>query len=230
MLDRLLESKARRKSSPVGIATSVSAHLAIIVIALHATAQSRQRPKPVLKLVVVPFVSKSTPNPESRSQLPHSRTTPLPRDRFVQVVIDPKLPPIDFIPTSPTLPTDFTDVRPVGSRAEEAVARAGESLDGTFNADQVERQVGLLPGSPVPSYPEALRTAGIEGRVVAQFIVDSRGLVESDSVRFLGSDNALFEASVRNVLRRMRFAPAEIAGRKVRQLVQMPFVFTISGR
>jgi len=26
----------------------------------------------------------------------------------------------------------------------------------------------------------------------------------------------------------MRFSPAEIAGRKVRQLVQMPFIFSVS--
>ena len=66
--------------------------------------------------------------------------------------------------------------------------------------------------------------------MVAEFTVNERGLVESDSVRFVRSDNVLFERSVRNVLRRMRFAPAEIGGRKVRQLVQMPFVFTLNDR
>jgi protein TonB len=33
---------------------------------------------------------------------------------------------------------------------------------------------------------------------------------------------------VRVALRRMRFIPAEVGGAKVRQLVQMPFVFTLS--
>jgi protein TonB len=33
---------------------------------------------------------------------------------------------------------------------------------------------------------------------------------------------------VRVALRRMRFIPAEVGGVKVRQLVQMPFVFTLS--
>jgi periplasmic protein TonB len=32
---------------------------------------------------------------------------------------------------------------------------------------------------------------------------------------------------VRTALRRMRFVPAQIGGKKVRQLVQMPFVFTL---
>ena len=100
----------------------------------------------------------------------------------------------------------------------------------TFRADQVERQVSLLPGAPLPRYPEPLRNAGIEGRFIAQFTVTELGIAETDSLRFLQSDNALFEQSVRNVLKSMRFAPAEIAGKKVRQLVQMPFVFTLAGR
>jgi outer membrane biosynthesis protein TonB len=42
------------------------------------------------------------------------------------------------------------------------------------------------------------------------------------------SDSPLFDEAVRSALGRMRFAPAEIAGRKVRQLVEMPFVFALS--
>jgi protein TonB len=38
----------------------------------------------------------------------------------------------------------------------------------------------------------------------------------------------LFEDAVRVALRRMRFIPAEVGGRRVRQLVQMPFVFTLA--
>jgi len=67
----------------------------------------------------------------------------------------------------------------------------------------------------------------VEGSVVAVFVVDEKGRAEMDSVRFVGSGNALFQDAVRAALPRMRFVPAEIAGQKVRQLVQMPFVFTI---
>ena len=62
---------------------------------------------------------------------------------------------------------------------------------------------------------------------MAQFVVDESGRAQADSVRFLRSDNRLFENAVMAVLPRMRFTPAEIGGRKVRQLVQMPFVFTL---
>jgi protein TonB len=98
---------------------------------------------------------------------------------------------------------------------------------GAFNAEQVERQASFVAGSGAPRYPEALRSSGVEGKVVALFVVDEKGRAEADSVRILSSDNALFEEAVRRALPRMRFIPAEIGGRKVRQLVQMPFVFTI---
>lgn len=228
MLDRLLESKGRRSRSPIGVVASVTAHIAIIVFAVHATAQSRPRPTPAPTLVIVPFVPKPAPSEPSKSQPTHTKNAPVPTDKYVRILIDPKLPPIDFIPPSPTSPTDFTNVRIVAGGSDESAS--AKNLSDTFNADQVERQVSLMAGAPAPNYPEALRVAGIEGKVIAQFVVDERGMVESDSVRFVQSDNALFEASVRNVLRKMRFVPAEIGGKKVRQLVQMPFVFTISAR
>ena len=68
----------------------------------------------------------------------------------------------------------------------------------------------------------------MEGEVVAVFVVDDQGRVEAGSISFLRSDNAQFEREVRATLREMRFIPAEVGGRKVRQLVQMPFVFKLS--
>jgi periplasmic protein TonB len=98
----------------------------------------------------------------------------------------------------------------------------------TFRADQVEKQVSLISGSASPRYPEVLRMAGVEGKVVVQFVVDDEGRVEEKTLRFVRHDNPLFDEAVRTALARMRFAPAEVAGRKVRQLVEMPFVFALS--
>jgi protein TonB len=228
MLERLLESRGRRVRSPLGVATSVSAHLAIVVIAVHATAQLRPRTLPTHKVVIVPFV----PSPPRSEQTVTSPAGTESRSLRVPVVapisVDPKLPPIDFTPALPTLAMDFP--AGVGGNAKSGGANPVAVSGTTFTADQVERQVGLLPGAPVPEYPEALRAAGVEGKVIAQFTVDERGLVDMDSVRFVLSDNSLFEWSVRTVLRRTRFAPAQVAGRNVRQLVQMPFVFAIRAR
>jgi periplasmic protein TonB len=181
----------------------------------------------VVKVTVLPFVP-DRPRPETHQQARHAAATTAQLPSLVTpIAIDPPVLSIDFIPPAPTQATDFEHGGiSAGSGSHDAVAIPGA----TFRADQVERQVALLRGGPVPRYPESLRSAGIEGTVVAQFVVSELGRVESDSVRFLQSDNVLFEESVRAILRRMRFAPAEIGGKKVRQLVQMPFVFTISSR
>jgi protein TonB len=132
------------------------------------------------------------------------------------------------------------DVSGVVSRPDDfgptAIGKTTSSLGGEpgtgvltspFRADQVEKQVQLVPGA-APRYPEVLRSSGIEGQVVALFVVDEHGRAEDGSVTFSRSDNRLFEDAVRVALRRMRFIPAEVDGKKVRQLVQMPFVFTIA--
>ncbi|HJQ10562.1 MAG TPA: energy transducer TonB [Gemmatimonadaceae bacterium] len=227
MLNRLLESKVRRNRSLLGMTTSISAHVLAIAAAVHATAQSRPRPPEVTRITVLPFVPErprtDTREPTRRAPSPQP---PLPSP-VNPIVFDPKIQPIELMPSAPTNPTDFQGGGISAATGADAVAA---SPVGTFRADQVERQVALLADAQVPRYPESLRNAGIGGKVIAQFTVDERGLVEADSVRFIQSDNVLFEESVRIALQKMRFSPAEIGGRKVRQLVQMPFVFTISGR
>ncbi len=123
--------------------------------------------------------------------------------------------------------TDFGS-RTIGLTGAYGEERGAAPPGGTFRADQVEKQVSVVPGSPPPRYPEMLRNSGVEGQVTAVFVVDEMGRAEEDSIRFARSDNPLFEDAVKQALRRMRFVPAEIGGRKVRQLVQMPFVFTLA--
>ena len=78
-----------------------------------------------------------------------------------------------------------------------------------------------------PVYPAELRAAGVTGQVVAQFVVDTTGLVDVGSFRVLTSDHALFTAAVRAAIPELRFTPARVDGNKVRQLLQLPFSFAI---
>jgi len=101
------------------------------------------------------------------------------------------------------------------------------NVDQPYFDFQVEKPVGAVRGSAGPRYPDILRSGGIEGQVLAQFVVDTTGSVEVASFRVIRSDHAMFEAAVRSALPNMRFLPAEIGGRKVRQLVQQPFTFAL---
>ena len=98
----------------------------------------------------------------------------------------------------------------------------------TYFEFQVEKPVVPAPGSTSPRYPDMLRQAGVEGEVLAQFVVDTTGRAEPATLKILKSSHDLFIQSVKNALPQMKFIPAEVGGRKVKQLVQQPFSFSIA--
>jgi periplasmic protein TonB len=226
MLERLLESRFKPERSVGGAIASVTGHTALVAAALYATAQSHIRARPNDDVVHVAYVTPAQPvSPANPAPTTPSTWIDSRRPIFVNV----KIPDVSVVPIAAdpivARPGDFARV------PTDAAGGAGTPLPspgGTFRADQVEKQVAVLPGASPPRYPEALRVAGVEGQVVAVFVVDDQGRVEAGSISFLRSDNEQFEREVRATLRDMRFAPAEVGGRKVRQLVQMPFVFKLS--
>ena len=100
--------------------------------------------------------------------------------------------------------------------------------DEVYLASQVDNPVAYDPNSAAPAYPDSLRRNGIEGQVTAQFVVDTMGRIDMNSFVLLESTHGRFTESVREALPRMLFRPAEISGHKIRQLVQIPFVFKIT--
>lgn len=93
--------------------------------------------------------------------------------------------------------------------------------------DVVDIPILAIPGTATPRYPSMLQTAGVEGDVRAQFVVDTLGRVEQGSVRVLDTTHDLFASAVRDALNRARFKAAEAGGRKVRQLAEQVFTFRI---
>lgn len=100
------------------------------------------------------------------------------------------------------------------------------SHDQTYLDFQVDRPAKLKTGRP-PAYPSGLRT---EGQVLVQFIVDERGRPKMDSFKVIKSSHAAMTESVQYAVSGMVFWPAEASGKKVKQLVQVPFVFAPPGR
>ena len=87
---------------------------------------------------------------------------------------------------------------------------------------------GRRLGGEGPEYPGSLKDSGVEGQVLAQFVVNESGRYESGTLKILSSSNSAFTAAVKDALPRMRFSAAQIGGKKVQQLVQMPFQFHIT--
>lgn len=82
-----------------------------------------------------------------------------------------------------------------------------------------------MDGSAAPAYPNSLLSAGVEGYVEAEFVVDTTGWVDLSSVHILNSSHQEFTSSVRLALMGMQFRPAWRGARKVRQLVSQRFTF-----
>ncbi len=98
----------------------------------------------------------------------------------------------------------------------------------TYFEFQVEKQAAPNPINPQPRYPSLLRAAHVEGEVLVQFVVDTTGRPDVSTFKVLKSTHDLFAQSVKAVLPNMKFYPAEVGGKAVKQLVQMPFQFKLS--
>jgi TonB family protein len=105
----------------------------------------------------------------------------------------------------------------------------GAASEQPFREFQLTKQAMPLPDNRGPRYPDALRRAGVEGEVLLQFVVDTTGRVDLSSVKVLRSTDPQFTATVQGSLASWRFAPAEVKGRPVKQILEMPFQFTLSG-
>jgi periplasmic protein TonB len=101
---------------------------------------------------------------------------------------------------------------------------AGVADHGPYMEFQVEKPVVKI-GGEAPDYPSSLKDSGVEGQVLAQFVVNESGRYEGGTLKILSSSNPAFTAAVKDALPRMRFSAAQIGGKKVQQLVQMPFQF-----
>ena len=136
-----------------------------------------------------------------------------------------------------SVPTPDSPVSPGTKGAVESARRPANgptvqptkmSADQAYFEFQVEKAAAFAPGSAAPRYPDALRKQRVEGEVIAQFVVDASGRPEASTFKVLRSSDERFATAVRSALDGLRFTPAEVGGRAVKQVVQMPFVFSLT--
>lgn len=113
-------------------------------------------------------------------------------------------------------------------RADEFVQRDFLiEIPRVFSEIEVEKQVTQRPGPVYPVYPKQLKELGIEGEVLASFVVDTTGRAIMRTFRVHRATHLGFIEAVEAAVARMSFNPAEVGGHKVKQMVQLPFTFTI---
>jgi periplasmic protein TonB len=258
MMTTLLESKPQKKRSTGGTVLSVILHSAILFFAVYATARggvARDTEPKVQKVNFVSMKKDPPPPPEVKKTeppkvkkvvtehnpaplLPAPKTEIAPPKGFkvlqapVNVPVD--IPKID-LSAKITNEADFSGKGVAGgsgsgkegSNGDKQGGSAGVSTEKPYMDYQVEQQVQPISGTQV-SYPESLRSSGIEGDVQAQFVVNENGRVEIGTFKVLNSANPAFVQAVRHALPDMRFHAAKIGDTKVSQVVQQSFVFKLN--
>lgn len=113
-----------------------------------------------------------------------------------------------------------------GSNGTKEGAAGGVDTNKNYAEFEVERQVSPISGTNV-EYPESMRSSGVTGEVLAEFVVNETGRVETGTFKVLSSTNSAFTQAVKSALGRMRFRPAQIGKTNVSQVVQQAFVFKL---
>lgn len=232
MLNNLLESKPQKQKTVGGSIASFVLHVVIIALAVQATLNAGQKKETREQKIDFVQVKKDEPPPPKDKPPPPPDVAAPPPPKGFQVLTAPVnipdvLPEID-LSKKLTNEADFTGKGVAGGRDKGVVGGVAIKDDQPLFEFQVEKPVMQAPGSAQPRYPDILKSAGVEGEVLAQFVVDTTGRAEAGSFKVLKTSHELFAAAVKNALPNMKFLPAEVGGRKVRQLVQQPFVFAIS--
>ena len=229
MLKMLLESRTAAGRGPNARwgAASVATHAILIVGAVAATATHAPRAnatEPRDTLIYVPVERHASPRPTTQqpTTLPPITTPgPIVEHRVVfrpDFNCDPGAPvSLDSLFASITGDTTGTS-----TTTDPVVPN-----DGVYEAATVDRAVVPFSDNPQPSYPTTLRAAGIEGSVLARFVVDTLGRVEPGSIAFVAATHDAFSESVRYALRHSRFTPARVGQLPVRQLVEQRFSFAL---
>lgn len=107
-----------------------------------------------------------------------------------------------------------------------SVSNPGSGLPGGIDGLLTDEHAEVLTG-PLPVYPDLLRQAGVQGRVVLEAVVDTTGRVLLQSISVVSATNPGFVTSARQALIATLFRPAMVGGKAVRMRVRIPYEFAI---
>jgi protein TonB len=231
MFNNLVESQPKKQRGFGGTIFSFVAHYGLVLFMIYASAQAatqKEGPKQE-KVEFVEVKKEEAPKPKEPPP-PELVAAPPPPKGFqtltAPIEIPNVLPDIDLT-RRVTNAEDFTGKGALGGFATGVETKVEVREDNTYFDFQVEKPVMQAPNSPTPQYPDILRQAGVEGEALVSFEVDTAGRADVSTFKVIRTTHELFATAVRNALPRMRFIPAEVGDRKVRQLVQQPFAFAI---
>lgn len=90
-----------------------------------------------------------------------------------------------------------------------------------YQACQVDRAARLRGKAPHPDWTPAVSSIrdGSCFRADFQFVVDTAGIPEAETIHEVGATDASFQQAVKEVIPYLKYEPAKLGGASVRQLV-----------
>jgi len=222
MLRLLLESNTRGFQFRQGALVSLVTHSLLISASVMAT---RGGPDEAIEAAeeTVTFL------------IPMNRTnSPPPREESVQFVREGEKAGTGgfeekIVDKAATREAPVVGTGPEEGKPEEAAPDIVPNAiyDTVATAVDVDSMVTRFSDSAAPMYPPKLLELKVEGGAYVQFVVDTTGAADTTSFRVISATHPEFAQSVRDALPGMRFHPAILRSKKVRQLVEQPFMFKI---
>jgi TonB family protein len=222
-------------------AGSAAFHAALIYAAIlltggaMATVQSGTDTSMVF-LTMEERVEPDQPEPEDPPETVVTLAAPPPKGFLtvdVPLEMPAEIPPIDL--TQRFDPRDYSGIGQEGGIFTGVEGGLGDvpTTVADFGRAYLEAAVDEPPEvltHPPLRYPELLRMAGIEGAVYLEFVVDTAGRAEANTIEVLRSDERAFEGPAIAMLRGSVFRPGRVRGRTVRVLVRMEVGFRLLRR
>jgi TonB family protein len=221
-------SYSRRERAGAAGAASTAIHVLLIGVWVVATLPSASLPTDALtnRLYYIPPPNKPPPSRESREVVHY-------------VALDDALgrgPAAPSIDASKPFTAPQSSAGTGGARSDSAppsppsppVVAPERSADSVFTELEVDSLVVRSQLSAAPAYPLELLAKHVEGMALVRYIVDTTGFADAESFTVIRATDPAFARAVREALPYMRFSPAKIGAKKVRQLVEQPFTFRIA--
>ncbi|HEY7682512.1 MAG TPA: energy transducer TonB [Gemmatimonadales bacterium] len=237
MFENLIESKRKRRNTLGQQAISLCVHVAVIFAAVKVTQGAAEAIREIAVDTTMVFLKPPEQPPEKPPENVVVSANPPPQG--FQVVQPPENIPTEIPPVNLSErfdPKDFTGKGVEGGIATGVVGGTGPIIEGeVFLAAEVDETPQLTNAAACSeffqsNYPAVMKSAGIAGRVVMQFVVNTDGNVDAGSVKVTNSSHKAFEDPARKGITSSacKFKAGSSRGQPVRVLVSQAISFKLA--
>jgi protein TonB len=236
VFENLIESNRKRQNSLGQQLVSVLLHVAIIFGAVKATQGAAEAIKEISVDTTMVFLKppETAPPPPPENVVVSANPPP----QGFQLVAPPENIPTEIPPVNLNErfdPKDFTGKGVEGGIASGVVGGTGPVIEGeVFLAAEVDESPQVTNAAACSAafqdnYPAVMKSAGIAGKVVLQFVVNTDGHVDPEKIDIVSSSHKAFEDPARKGILSpaCTFKAGSSRGQPVRVLVRQSIAFKL---